>query len=499
MIKLHKKQLFRYLLAKNVGISFLLVIAVSFVFAQKSATVILPGNFPDPSIVCVEDEYYLINSTNIDNPGIPVWHSVDLKKWSRIGYALNNKIGDVWAPDLVFYEGTWYIYFTALADGVGNYVITAQNPAGPWSQPVRLNVRGIDPGHIATPEGKRFLYMNGGIMVELDSSGTKVIGEPKHAYDPWPIPDDYVIECECAEGPKALYYNNYYYLILAQGGTSGPSTSHMAVALRSKNVDGPWEYSPYNPVIHTKDKDEHWWSTGHATLFKGGDGQWYMVFHAYENGYRNKGRSVLITPVDWTDVGWFKEAQSTAFTDVAGKDFSDEFDSNSLDFHWTFIDDSSNQRIAFADGKLWMNAKGDNSESSNPLVISPENHKYEVTAKVSLLDGATAGLELFYNNSLHWGIALSPKGIVEISRGRYAGVTELDNISTVYLRIINDRNDVSCYYSIDGDDWTKLECSYDISGFHTNTFGGYRSIRAGLFTAGKGKGVFDYFRYRALD
>lgn len=489
----------RYSTARFALWAIALTISFHSVKAQQSATVILPGNYPDPSIVCVDNEYYLINSTGFDVPGIPVWHSSDLKNWKRLCYALNQKLGDIWAPDLVFHQGKWYIYFTAMVDGIGNFVMTADRPEGPWSKPVRLNIGGIDPGHIATPGGKRYLFTSGSTRIELDAAGTQVIGEQKPAYHSWPVPEDYVIECVCTEGPKLIFHNNYYYLILAQGGTSGPSTSHMAVSLRSRNVDGPWEYSPYNPVIRTKDKSERWWSTGHGTLLQGADGQWYIVFHAYENSYRNLGRQILITPVEWTDDGWFHEAPSTALRDVTGKNFRDDFESGSADLHWVFINEPDFKRITLKDGKLQMNAGGDTPKTSNPLVITAEHHAYSITTKVTIRGSVNAGLVLYYDDQAQWGISLSAEGISQLVRGEYYPPFKPGELPlTMYLKLVNDRSDISYFYSSDGSNWKKLEYSHDISGFHTNTYGGYRSVRPGIMAVGSGTAEFEWFSYEAI-
>ena len=470
-----------------------------FVQAQKNATVILPGNYPDPSIVCANNAYYLIHSTGVENPGIPVWQSADLQNWKRIGFAVNQDMGDIWAPDLVFYKGKWYIYFTALKNGIGNFVVTADRPEGPWSNPISMDVTGIDPGHIATPEGRRFLYMSGGTMAGIDAAGTKVTGEQKHVYDPWPVPREYVIECICTEGPKPFFHNNYYYLLLAQGGTSGPSTSHMTTALRSKNVDGPWEYSPFNPVIRTNDKAEKWWSAGHGTLFQSLEGQWYIVFHAYENGFRNLGRQILITPVEWTDDGWFREAEPGRFQDVTGSNFIDEFDEEPITLRWVFMNAPGSDRISFKNGNLCMVAKGDRPATSDPLVITAEHHRYSVETKVTIQKDVNAGLVLYYNNQAQWGISLSAEGITQIVNGELYPPVKLEKEQlSVYLKIINDRSDLSYLYSLDGKYWVKLEYSHDISGFHTNTIGGYRAFKAGLVAFGTGEALFGYFDYQML-
>ena len=108
------------------------------------------------------------------------------------------------------------------------------------------------------------------------------------------------------EGPKLLRRGDYFYLIGAVGGTSGPPTGHMVVVSRSRSIDGPWEQCPHNPIVRTTDARERWWSRGHATLVEGPDGEWWMVYHGYENGYYTLGRQTLLEPIEWTKDGWFR-------------------------------------------------------------------------------------------------------------------------------------------------------------------------------------------------
>ena len=102
----------------------------------------------------------------------------------------------------------------------------------------------------------------------------------------------------CLESPKLNEHNGYYYLTSAQGGTAGPATSHMVVSARSKSVTGPWENSPYNPIVHTYSVTDSWWSKGHGTLIDDVNGNWWIVYHAYANDYHTLGRSTLIEPVE---------------------------------------------------------------------------------------------------------------------------------------------------------------------------------------------------------
>lgn len=266
---------------------------------------ILSGDRPDPSVLKFGKDYYLVNSSFESVPGLLIWHSQDLVNWEPVGPALTRYVGSVWAPDLAYHNGRFYIYFPALtANRLTNMVVTAESIRGPWSDPVDLNVGNIDPGHAVAPDGKRFLFFSSGFLAPLADDGLSVTGPAKKVYDGWKYPDYWEVETFAQEGPKILRHGDYYYMVLAEGGTAGPATSHMVIMARSKSLEGPWENSPYNPVVHTNTAAEKWWSRGHGTLVEGPDNQhWYVVYHAYESGYYSLGRQTLLEPVEWTADG----------------------------------------------------------------------------------------------------------------------------------------------------------------------------------------------------
>ena len=142
-----------------------------------------------------------------------------------------NQEGSIWAPDLIKHDGRYYIYYPAAGT---NWVVTADQITGPWSKPVSIGVGKIDPGHIADDEGRRYVHLSGGHAVEVSPDGLKAVAPAKKIYDGWPIPRDWTIECFCLESPKLTRRGGWYYLTSAQGGTSGPATSHMVVSARSK-------------------------------------------------------------------------------------------------------------------------------------------------------------------------------------------------------------------------------------------------------------------------
>ena len=263
--------------------------------------VLFDGDFPDPTILVDGKDYYMTFTSQRAVPGLPIYHSTDMVHWEQIGNALNREVGQVWAPDLQKINGKYYIYFPA---SFQLYVVYADSMEGPWSEPIDLGVRAIDPGYASDGKGKQILYANNGRSVPLAPDGLSVEGQLKHAYDAWPIPKDWIIECRCLESPKIFKRGEWFYLVSAEGGTSGPATSHMAVVHRSSSVEGPWELSPYNPLVHTYSADEPWWSKGHGTIFQDHFGDWWIVYHAYRNGRHDLGRHTLIEPVTWTKDGW---------------------------------------------------------------------------------------------------------------------------------------------------------------------------------------------------
>ena len=234
---------------------------------------VLSGDHPDPTVLKDGDDYYATFSSFDAMPGLPLWHSRDLVNWSPIGTALEKPPGIVFASDLVKHEGRYYIYIPfipapwsrRLPSTPSIFVITAGSMRGPWSEPHDLGIRGlIDPGHVVGEDGRRYLYLSDGHCVRLSADGLSADGEVTKVYDGWHYPDDWITEAYSLEGPKLFRRGEWFYLVSAVGGTSGPATGHMVIAARSHSVQGPWENCPHNPIVHTRSTEEAWWSRGHA-------------------------------------------------------------------------------------------------------------------------------------------------------------------------------------------------------------------------------------------
>lgn len=308
-------------------------------FAQiKFTNPVLAGFYPDPSITKVGADYYLVNSTFSYFPGIPVFHSKDLKNWKQIGNVIERNsqmtfLGDgtsrgLFAPSINYHKGTFYMTCTNIDKG-GNFVMTAKNPAGPWSDPVWLRqVRGIDPSlffdhdkayivyNSDAPDNKPLYSGHRTIRTfEFDPITLKVVGN-EHLLVNGGV--DISKKPVWIEGPHIFKREGWYYICAAEGGTS---VNHSQVILRSRSATGP--YVPYekNPILTQRDLDPNRpnpiTSTGHAELVEGPDGKTYAIFLAvrpYEGNFYNTGRETFIAPVKWTD-GWpvinpdFKEVQ----------------------------------------------------------------------------------------------------------------------------------------------------------------------------------------------
>jgi len=464
---------------------------------------IMGGDHPDASPIRVGDDYYLTHSSFDYAPGLLIWHSRDLVNWIPVSAALLRYYGSIWAPYLCEYDGLFYIYFPA---NNRIHVVHAVHPTGPWSEPIDLGIDAIDPAHIAE-NGHRFLYTNGGQMVELTPDGLGVKSAPRTVFAPWPIPHSTRIECTCLEGPKLLEHNGYFYLNVAEGGTGGPATSHSVISARSRHAEGPWEFSPYNPVVHTQSRDDRWLNLGHGRLVDTPDGKWFLTVHSYENGYRPLGRQLLLLPVEWTADGWFRLAPEVAADSaipmpvhgtrqLAFADPSDNFNAPTLGLQWSFWHEYDASRFDTGKGFLRLAARGKELRDSSVLTNPVGGHSYTIEVDVEIEPGCEAGLLLFYNPEHATGITLASSGInVRVGNGLTFRHQSAKGPRAT-LRIVNDRQEIDFYFRFDQEEWQRAEESAEISGMHHNVLGAFLDVRPALSAWGSQSAKFRNFRYR---
>lgn len=466
---------------------------------------ILSGDYPDPSIMRDGKDYYMTHSSFDYLPGLTVFHSTDLVNWEPVSYALTTYLGSGWAPDLCKYGNTYYIYFTVA--NKGNYVVHAPGPQGPWSAPVDLKVDWIDPCHVADETGQRWLFLSGGHRIKLSADGLSTAGSLEKVYDGWKYPEEWETEGFALEGPKLKRIGGYWYMLSAEGGTAGSPTSHMVVVARSKSVNGPWENAPGNPLIHTYNRSEKWWSKGHGSLIDAPDGRWWIVYHAYEKGYYGLGRQTLLEPVEVTSNGWLKAPAGTAIENPLRKPIKSDraldrlagLNKFRIGLEWRFYKQYDSSRFFVASNVLTLKAQGKTPQESAPLLFIAGAHDYEFSVKIDKDSTATAGLVLFYNNDFYVGTGFGSNERLGWRKGAIKARAAQNSKTQLWLKIRNRDNIVTAYYSQDGKAWKKEGWARDISGYHHNTLYDFISILPGLFAYGEGQVRFSDFRVKRFD
>jgi len=464
--------------------------------ADAAPGILLRGDYPDPSILRDGDDYYMTHSPFLYTPGFLIWHSKDLVHWTPICRAMKKVVGSAMAPDLVKYHDKFYIYFPAAGK---NWVIWADNIRGPWSDPIQLDVDLIDPGHVVDEKGRRWLFLNGGYRIRLADDGLSVIGKKEKVYSGWDYPADWKTEGKFLESPKLLRKDGWFHLISAEGGTAGPPTSHMVIDARARSLAGPWENSPHNPIVHTWSADERWWSKGHGTLVDDGHGNWWIVYHAYENGAYPLGRQTLIEPVRWTPDGWIEQAPNAPRLPISVQQMplSDDFAGPDLGLQWITWRDYNPVDITLKDHSLWLRGKGTTPADARLLLTTATDRAYSIQAEVTVSPGSSGGLVLFYNEKAFVGIVADGRGFTVHEDAQHS--TRHDNFSGShwFLKIVNDGKSCALLSRRDGQSWETVRSGIDASQMHHNRLKGFFALRPGLVAIGTGEVRFDHFQYIA--
>ncbi len=474
---------------------------------------IVSGDHADPTILKDGDDYYMTFSSFTSYPGAVIWHSRDLVNWAPICAALTKPLGTVWAMDLVKHNGRYFLYIPANPDNKGGiFVIYADDIRGPWSDPIDLHIEGcIDPGHAVGEDGKRYLFFNGVRRIGLSDDGLSTVGKLEQVYQPWRYPEDWVVEMFAPEGPKIFRRGSWFYLVTAVGGTSGPPTSHMVTVARSRSIHGPWQDYPHNPVVRTRSAQEPWWSRGHATVIEGPAGDWWMVYHAYENNFRTLGRQTILEPVEWTGDGWLRARGGDLSAPLrkpkggqggpAGQPLSDDFSTNRFGVQWSFFEPGPDemQRARYHGNSLVIRGKGASPADCSPLTCIVGDRDYEVSVLLEMSGEAQGGLVLYYSGRGYCGIGFSTSQMFTYHCGEeQSWMRQPMPAGPVHVKLANRGNIVTYHYSHNGRDWIKHPWQMEVSGFHHNVFGGFMSLKVGIYSAGNGEVRARNFTYRGL-
>lgn len=490
---------------------------------------VLAGFHPDPSIVRAGDRYYLVNSSFTYFPGIPVFESADLVHWRQVGNVIERPsqldfdgLGvsrGVFAPTIEFHDGTFYVLNTAVDSG-GNFLATATDPAGPWSDPVWLpTIDGIDPSLFFDDDGKAYLLNNGPPegepryeghraiwMQEFDITQRKPVGPRRVMIDGGVDPSTNPI---WIEGPHIYKREGWYYLVCAEGGTS---LQHSQVVLRSRDVWGPYAGYEHNPILTQRDlaadRADPVINAGHADLVEGLDGSWWAIFlasRAYGEVHYNTGRETFLLPVEWKD-GWpviLEDgraiplvapgpefiARDTTQAPMSGNfTWRDEFDMPELDRAWMYV---RVPKRAWADltvqpGKLAIHPLAEGLDTlRNPSFLARRQQHLSFQASTALdvpgEPGIAAGLAAFQGEQYWYFLGVRRDGNdVRLFLEKASG-QEAETIATkvvgpgaeLKLKIAGNDGSYSFAYDVDGEGWQWLRRNDDGTILSTDVAGGF--------------------------
>lgn len=504
---------------------------------------ILAGYYPDPSIVKVEADYYLVNSSFTHYPGIPIFHSRDLINWTQIGNVIDRPdmldfsgltvSRGVFAPTIEFHGGIFYVINTCVDCG-GNFIVTATDPAGPWSDPIWLpHIGGIDPSLFFDEDGKAYILNNDAPEGEPLYEGHRAVWIRE--VDPQtfkPVSDAVVAvnggvdlseQPVWIEGPHLYRVDGKYLLSAAEGGT-GPQ--HSQVILIAKSPLGPFTPHPDNPILTQRDLPEDRLapitSVGHADFTQDSEGNWWAVFlgtRPYQGNEYNTGRETFLMPVSW-DNGIPRitkpgaviphvidrpalPAQSEAPLPLTGNfTYTDEFEEGALPLHWLTVRIPAQKAYRLENGELVLEARADGVGSPGQpsfLARRQQHTNAEAYTEVSFVPEDSddeAGIAAFQNDATYYALGLSlsedGKAIVRL-RKRAGDATDMDGEiiaevpaaaplgASLKLRIVSRGPEIDFYQAARGDDWQPVARGEDSTILSTEKAGGFVGTLLGVY------------------
>ena len=378
---------------------------------------ILPGFCPDPSIIRVGDDYYIANSSFEWWPGVKIYHSKDLKHYEQLPSPLNrmsqlNMVGEgdscgVWAPDISWDGEYFWLIYTDVKTRTGglfnthNYLVKSKDIRGGWSEPVYLNSSGFDPSVFHDTDGKMYIVnminnFKGILVQEYDPEKECLVGEAKNVFPG--------TGRGYTEGPHIYHIGEYYYLLMAEGGTG---YEHMVTMARSRSIWGPYEEDPGNPVLTSDvDNPEKLQKCGHADLVCTQNGEWYMVHLCGRppKGSRQcvLGRETAIQKMVWNEEGWLRLAcggrfgqweteeptgiQEYLFPEEEGKDYGRDDFGRVLDVRYTSLRQSYDSYASLTERPGYLRLYGQESLNSccNVSMIARRQQARHVQVETSI-------------------------------------------------------------------------------------------------------------------
>lgn len=516
---------------------------------------LLRGFYPDPSICRKGEDYYIVTSTFEYFPAIPVFHSRDFVHWHQIGNVLTRKeqidleglnaSRGIYASSIFYHEkrNLFYVMTTRVGNAPYrenvNFLVWAEDPAGPWSDPVVIEgAEGIDPSLVFDGErtyylgncrpdpdqtsGERHIWMR-----ELDLETGRLFGER------------YVLRTGGAlegastpEGPHIYHIGDWYYLLIAEGGTSH---NHACTIFRSRSLTGPYESNPRNPLITHRNmrKDQPVHSTGHADLIQLHDGQWWAVLLASRpdgGDYRNLGRETFAVPVIWEEE-WPVFSPNSGRVELAypapaleeqrypEPAVCEQFESRTLPFEWLLLRTASGPVCSLEERpgylRLYLRPQTIRESAACSFVGHRQQHFcFAVRTKMEfkpVRQGEESGIVLRMNEDFHIRLlyGMDEAGrcvwVIRCFGGEDTILARLAwSEDITYLRVTAHYQELSFYCASQPEEWRLLADRVDATLLSREIAGGFTGTVIGMYATSNGGETeqaadFDWFEYQGLE
>ncbi|MBN1926372.1 MAG: glycoside hydrolase family 43 protein [Prolixibacteraceae bacterium] len=505
---------------------------------------ILPGWYSDPSICSNNEDYFLVTSTFVFFPGVPIFHSTDLVNWKQIGHVLDRESqlvnlqgqhtsGGIFAPAISYNPHNQTYYMVTTNVGAGNFFVKTKDPFGSWSDPIWLpDVKGIDPSFFFDDDGKAYIVNNDDPDGKPRYNGHRAIRiqqfdvETDKTFGPRVVLVDGGIHPEenpiWIEGPHIYKINGMYYLMAAEGGT-GPD--HSEVILRSENPMSGYVAWDKNPILTQRhlspDRPNPITCAGHADLIQTKEGNWWSVFLACRpiNGkFENLGRETFLMPVKWSNDGYPYMTQGNDLIPMMGQRegavvnenatfgnfiVTDSFDSDVLALEWITLRSPAKGLYSLKDfpGYLSLNCiPVSATERKTPAFVSRrmQHHKFVCETRM-YFDPADstekAGVLLYKDERHQYFMAVQKKGNGRKIALEKIGARSVETLaeemindanSPINMKVISEGTHYNFLYAVGNSSWKQLIENVDAYYLSTANSFGFTGTTIGMYAVKSG-------------
>jgi xylan 1,4-beta-xylosidase len=484
----------------------LLLILYVIIHSLNAQTLVLPGDYPDPSVAKVGDSYWATATTSNWAPAYPLLQSTDLIHWQMRGHVFPKLPAWAdyyfWAPEISYDNGKVYIYYAAHKKN-GNLclgVASADQPQGPYKDHGTLmceEAGSIDAFPMRDENGKLYMiWKEDGNSVklptpiwamEMDEARTSLMGEKRELFRndaPW--------EGNLVEGVSMMRHGEYIYAFYAGAGCCGRGCTYAMGVARAKNLLGPWEKYDRNPLFTGNDQ---WKCPGHGTPVEK-DGRFYLLYHAYhaeDDVY--VGRQGLLKEFRFTDDGWIELVKDDAEAPPIPSRLYDEFSGSTLSQHWQW---SVFQPVIYKvnNGRLELSALPDKTGAFLAQKILTKRFDASIVVYTGQ-SKAAAGLAIAGDekNMISVTVSGNKLQVKKLENGQESVIKEqsVKVKDKIHLRAsVRDGKDIVFFYSTDGKTFQQINEKV-VDGFYLPPWD--RAIRVALTSAGpaNARAVFDDF------